>query len=178
MEQVTTFINQRFKNVHECVKFMNALLMVIILTFLPTLELRASIPYGILATDLPLFVVVLVAIVVNILLGPLVFLLLDTVVTFMRKFAWFEKLFARIVERPRKKISKAVDRWGELGIALFIGIPLPGSGVYTAALGAYLLGLDKKKFFIATIIGVVIAAVAVTIITLTGSSLFEWMIKR
>jgi len=49
-----------------------------------------------------------------------------------------------------------------MGVAIFIGIPLPGSGVYTGALGSYLLGVQKKKFMVANAIGVLIAAVAVT----------------
>lgn len=146
--------------------------MIILLTFLPTLELRASIPYGVLATDVPLYMVLLLAIVFNILLGFALYFLMDWVIVHFRKIAWFDRLFEKIVARPRKRIQKAVDKWGELGIALFIGVPLPGSGVYTAALGAYLLGVSKKEFFKATIIGVLIAAALVTIITLTGSTLF------
>ena len=47
-------------------------------------------------------------------------------------------------------------------MALFIGIPLPGSGVYTGAFGSYLLGLDRRKFAIANVVGVLIAGAAVT----------------
>ena len=39
------------------------LLGIVVLTFVPTLELRASIPYGLLATDTPLIIVLLLAIV-------------------------------------------------------------------------------------------------------------------
>ena len=53
-----------------------------------------------------------------------------------------------------------------LGVAVFIGIPLPGSGVYTGAFGAYLLGLDRRKFAVANVIGVLIAATAVTALCL------------
>jgi uncharacterized membrane protein len=59
-----------------------------------------------------------------------------------------------------------------LGVAIFIGIPLPGTGVYAAALGSNLIGLSYKKFIIADIIGVLIAGIIVTIITLSGRGLF------
>jgi uncharacterized membrane protein len=59
-----------------------------------------------------------------------------------------------------------VDKYGELGVAVFIGVPLPGTGVYSGALGSYLLGLNRRKFMIANIRGVVIAGAAVTAICL------------
>jgi len=60
---------------------------------------------------------------------------------------------------------------------LFIGIPLPGSGVYTGALGAYVLGFGYKRFIIASTIGVLIAGIIVTAIMLTGSELFHFLVK-
>ena len=48
-----------------------------------------------------------------------------------------------------------------------------GSGSYTGALGAYLLGLDLKKFILANTIGVIIAGIIVTVATLTGIKIFN-----
>jgi len=74
-------------------------------------------------------------------------------------------------------VKPYVDKYGEWGIALFIGIPLPGSGSYSGALAAYVLGLSYKKFIIANLLGVLIAGIAVLIVSLTGSSLFSIFIK-
>ena len=84
----------------------------------------------------------------------------------LRKWGWFEKNIWPILEKTQHKIHPYVEKYGELGVAVFIGIPLPMSGVYTGAFGAYLLGVDKKKFAIANVIGVLIAAVAVTTLCL------------
>jgi uncharacterized membrane protein len=156
---------------------MHPLFTVLLFTLIPALELRASIPYALLATDLPLLLTLLPIIVVNILLGIAVYELLDLCIRALRRLAWFERVFTRIIERPRRRIKRAIERWGELGVAVFIGIPLPGSGVYTAALGAYLLGVRRKHFYLATVIGVLIAAVLVTAITLSGSALFAWAVR-
>jgi multidrug efflux pump subunit AcrA (membrane-fusion protein) len=51
-----------------------------------------------------------------------------------------------------------------MGLALFIGIPLPGTGAYTGAAGAFALGMKKRQFAIANIAGVCMAGIAVTII--------------
>jgi len=81
------------------------------------------------------------------------------------------------VEKTQKKIHKLVEKYGELSVAVFVGIPLPGSGVYSGALAAYLIGLDFKKFTIANIIGVLIAGTLVTIISLTGMQAFNIFLK-
>ena len=145
-----------------------AVMYLALVTLIPALELRASIPVGIfgLKDDLSWPVVVIVCIIVNIILGWCVFWLLGPVFTFIRKWEWFDRKLWPVLEKTRHKIHPFVEKYGELGVAVFIGIPLPGSGVYTGAFGSYLLGLDKKKFAIANVIGVLIAAVAVTLLCL------------
>lgn len=139
-----------------------------LITLIPALELRASIPIGIftMAEKISWPMVVLVCAVSNILLGWVIFWILGPAFVIIRKWNWFDKKIWPILERTRHKIHPYVEKYGELGVAVFIGIPLPGSGVYSGALGAYLLGVDKKKFSIANVIGVLIAAAAVTLICL------------
>jgi uncharacterized membrane protein len=88
------------------------------------------------------------------------------VFNFIRRWGWFERKIWPILDRTQHKIKPFVDKYGEFGVALFIGVPLPGSGVYTGAFGSYLIGLNKRKFAIANVIGVIIAAIAVTAICL------------
>ncbi|MBN2104834.1 small multi-drug export protein [bacterium] len=139
-----------------------------LITLIPTLELRASIPIGIfkMADQLSWPVVVLICIIVNILLGWLIFWVLGPAFSLIRKWHWFDQKVWPVLERTQYKIHPYVEKYGELGVAVFIGIPLPGSGVYTGALGAYLLGVDRKKFTIANVLGVLIAGAAVTLICL------------
>ncbi len=141
-----------------------AVFILVAVTLIPALELRASIPWGIfkLNDDLSWIFVVLIAVVANIVLGWGVFLIMGPAFSFIRRWGWFDRKIWPILERTQHKIHPFVEKYGEFGVALFIGIPLPGSGVYTGAFGSYLLGLDKRKFAIANVIGVLIAAVAVT----------------
>ncbi|MBT4823870.1 small multi-drug export protein [Candidatus Woesearchaeota archaeon] len=146
-------------------------------TLLPGLELRASIPFGILQTELHWFSVFIICVIVNILLGIVVYFLLDKVVHLFFFWEWFHRIYHKIVERAQKKVHKYVEKYGTIGLGLFIGIPLPGSGVYTGALGAYVLGFGYKRFIIASTIGVLIAGIIVTAIMLTGSELFHFLVK-
>jgi len=156
---------------------MKAILILVLITLIPTLELRASIPYGILRADMHWWAVVLVCVVTNIVLGPLVYLFLDKVMALLLRFAWLNQIYGRTVTRTQRRIQKSVDRYGWMGVAMFIGIPLPGTGSYSGALGAYLLGLGYRKFIVANIIGVLMAGFIVTFVVLTGVEALRMLIK-
>ena len=124
-----------------------------------------------------------IAIIANILVGPVLYYFIDWIVRFFTKFKAVEKMYNKYVGKLQKKIHDKVERYGEIGVAIFIGLPLPGSGVYSGAIGSYVIGLSKKKFFYATVIGVLIAAAAVSLIcyfisTGIDSGFFDMLIKR
>lgn len=145
-----------------------SILVLAAITLIPALELRASIPWGFftMQADLTWPAVFGVCVVSNIVLGWVVFWVLGPVFTFVRRWHWFDTRIWPILERTQHRIHPYVEKYGELGVAVFIGIPLPGSGVYTGAFGSYVLGLDRRRFAVANVIGVLIAAVAVTALCL------------
>lgn len=151
----------------------NAYLLIVILTLLPAMELRLSIPYGYWVLKLPLWEVLVVALVANILLGPVVFFVLDKFLHLLLRIKWINRLWDRMIVRTQKKIHPYVEKYGTVGLGLFIGVPLPGSGVYSGAIGGYVLGFTKKEFYIATVMGVLIAGAAVTAVAYTGAKAFK-----
>ena len=153
------------------------IMILILLTLLPFLELRASIPYGILNTSLHWSVVFIICVTTNFFLGPLVYIGLDKFIHLILRINVVERLYNKTVARTQKNIERYVERWGELGVALFIGVPLPGSGSYSGAIGSYILGIRLKRFVYANLIGVVIAGILVTAIILTGSTIFSFAVK-
>ncbi len=156
----------------------NPYVLIVVLTLLPFLELRASIPYGLLVAKLPPAVVVAVAVIVNILLGPVLYFLLEKLLHGLLKFKLFRNVWDRMIVRTQKKIHPKVEKYGVWGLGLFIGVPLPGSGVYSGAIGGYLLGFTRKEFYFATVLGVLIAAAAVTAVVLTGTTAFDFLLKK
>ncbi|HII71705.1 TPA: small multi-drug export protein [Candidatus Woesearchaeota archaeon] len=158
---------------------LNEILILVAITLLPFLELRASIPYGILKTDLHWMTVFVICVVTNAVLGPVIYFLIDKLLHLFLRWKRLEKVWKKTVEKTQKKIEAKVEKYGWIGVALFIGVPLPGSGVYSGAIGSYLLGLGYKKFILASILGVLIAGIAVTAIVLlgvNGAGLFVKMI--
>ena len=58
-----------------------------------------------------------------------------------------------------------IEKLGFWGLVLFIGVPLPGTGAWTGCLIATLLRMDKKKAFLAAILGVLMASVIMMIVS-------------
>jgi len=145
---------------------------IVALTFLPGLELRASIPYALLISNSNLFFIPIILL-LNIILGEIVFYFLNTSLDFFLKINVFKKYYLKYIKRIQKRARKYVDKYGTLGLAIFIGIPLPGSGVYTGALAAFILGFERRDFSIANILGVLISGIVVTLIVLSGCRIFN-----
>lgn len=156
---------------------MNNILLIILITFLPFLELRASIPYGILKLGMGWPLVFIVTVIANILLAPVIYFFLDKVIHLFLRIKFINKIYKHYVAKTQKKIHKYVEKYGEWAVAVFIGIPLPFSGVYSGMLAAYLIGLGYRKSFYAAILGVLIAGTAVTLISLSGAEAFYFLIK-
>jgi uncharacterized membrane protein len=166
------------------------LLILALVTLIPGLELRASIPLGILGGGAAWFnlgeaklspvAVVTTCLVVNTLLGWAVFLLMGPAMRMLEHLGWFKRWVDPWLQRAHRKLGPYVEKYGGIGVAIFIGVPLPGSGVYTGAVGAHLLGVSKRSFAWANVLGVAIAATAVTIVTLLADSVpwLQWMIKH
>ncbi len=145
-----------------------------LITLIPALELRASIPFGSIQQEHSLWLVVPVCVVANILLGIVWFLCISWGERQLERLPFFHRLWMKFCQRAQNKIKPKVDKYGTLGVAVFIGVPLPGSGVYTGGLGAYLLGMRFRQFIIANVIGVLIAGAAVTGVVAAGPGTFGW----
>ena len=61
--------------------------------------------------------------------------------------------------------SDQIKRYEFLGLLLFVGIPLPGTGAWTGSLIASLLEVDIKKSSIAIFCGLIMATVIMSIVS-------------
>ena len=129
---------------------------------LPISELRGGIPLG-LALGLEPAVVITVAFAVNCLIFFPIYFALEL---FYERFFIRFRTCRKVIERVHKKGSPYVERYGVLGLAVLVGIPVPFTGAWTGSIVAWLLGLGWKKSFLAISLGVLAAALIVSAISL------------
>ena len=138
--------------------------MTFLISMLPVVELRLGLPYGIaIGLDYPL--ALLSAIVGNLLPVPFIILFIKNFLLFLRrKLKRLDGFVTRLENRAHVK-SEVVKKYGAIGLCLLVAIPLPGTGAWTGALVAALMGLDLKRAMPSIVIGVLIAAAIMTGVT-------------
>lgn len=140
-------------------------LIVFIISMLPILELRG----GLIAASLlklPPLESYIIAIVGNVIPVPFILLLINKILKAMEKSKF--KLFNSIYLFVHKKIMKnkgSIEKYGFLGLVIFVGIPLPGTGAWTGAVIAAFLEMDRKKAFIAILLGMLMASIIMMLIS-------------
>ena len=82
----------------------------------------------------------------------------------MRNSKYF-KGFANWLDSKVEKHKGQIEKYGYLGVVLFVGIPLPGTGAWTGSLIASVLEMDRKKTFIAVLAGIVMASIIMMILS-------------
>ena len=155
---------------------LSAWFWVFLVSMLPVVELRGAIPLGI-GLGLSPWVAALAALLGNLLIVPLLLWLVPALVAWLERYPWFARAWNRLEARLRLKGEEAVQRYGALGLLLFVAIPLPGSGAWTGALIAVVLGLKKRYAGPAIALGVLLAAVLVTLASTGVLKGLEWMAR-
>jgi uncharacterized membrane protein len=129
----------------------------------PFIELRGAIPIAIAAGYSPVLVFI-VCVLANILAIPIAFILLDFVLPpIRRKVKLVERMFRWSVRRAEKHRNLSL-----VGLALFVGIPLPVTGAYTGSLIAYIAKMERKRAALAIATGVVMAGILIWVLATLG----------
>ena len=118
------------------------------------------------------FVGFIISFIGNILPIPFILLLINKIFELLKKIPYVKVPIIWLEEKTLKKKDK-IDKYGVWGLLFFVAIPLPGTGGWTGALLASLLHLDRKKSFGVIAIGVFIAGLIITILSLViGAAVF------
>ncbi len=134
-------------------------LIVFLISMVPVAELRGAIPYG-AALEIPFWSNFIISIVGNML--PIPFIVL-----FVRKiFDWLKtkRLFKGFADWSEKHVmgkQSIISKYEIIGLVILVAIPLPGTGAWTGAMLAGLLGMRLKNALPAIFAGVIIAAIIV-----------------
>ena len=143
-------------------QYIPAELVTFIVSLFPILECRGGIIVGRLL-GLPLVSTIIAAVLGNILPIPFILLFIKKIFQWLKPTKLFGPIVTKLEEKAMKK-SDALAKGEFIGLLLFVGIPLPGTGAWTGSLIAALLGIDIKKASIAILIGIAMATTIVSLI--------------
>ena len=130
-------------------------LYVFICSMAPLIELRGSIIIG-AGLDLPWVPTYLVSVIGNMLPVPFILLFIRRILAWMHTTPHLHGI-AEWLEKKAHSKSDQVLRFASVGLALFVAIPLPGTGAWTGALIAALLDM-RMKYSLPSIFAGVLAA--------------------
>lgn len=148
----------------------------------PFSELRGGIPYLFVSNGitqlsaLEIVALPVMCVIANILVILPIWLFLDFLhhklvgIKLYKKTADF---FLTRMHKKSKKLGPRIDRYGYIALALFTAIPLPVTGAWTSSIVAWILALNRRKSFFAIALGVFLAGIIVTIVTLAGFGILE-----
>ncbi len=142
-------------------------LIVVIIASLPIFELRGALPVAINVFHFPWYYALSLAIIGNLLPVPFILLFFNTASRLLSKIGLFNRALNWLFERTRRR-GRSVERYERIGLALFVAVPLPVTGAWTGSLVAVLFGLKFKYAFLSIFIGIFIAGVIVTCLSLLG----------
>lgn len=140
-------------------KYISSKLAVFIVSLVPILECRGGlIASALLKVDIRYAVPL--CILGNILPIPFILLFIKRIFKWLKKFNFSRPLIEKLENRAMNK-SKSMSNGEFLGLLLFVGIPLPGTGAWTGSLVAALFDMDFKKAITAIFLGILLATLIV-----------------
>ena len=150
------------------------LIIVFLVSMVPLIELRGAVPIGV-GFGIPEWLVCIIAMIGNFIPVPFIFVFARRFLEWgsERKWKTFSKFCKWCLKKGEKGGKKLQKKTGDSiypALALFVGIPLPGTGAWTGTLAASMLNLDRKKSLIAISCGLILAC---TIMILLSLGLFK-----
>ena len=144
-----------------------------LIAMFPIGELRAAVPIALTVYDLPVWQAGLLSILGNMVPVSILLAIYGPISRWLSKRSerarkFFDWMFSMTKERHKEKFRK----WGAAALILFVAIPLPITGAWTGSVAAFVFGIDYKPAFGYILLGVCIAAVIMTLLTLAGGGVY------
>lgn len=144
-------------------QYISAKLVIFIVSMIPILECRGGLIVASLL-KVNIWQAIPICVVGNILPIPFILLFIKKIFKWLKKYNWARPWIEKLENRAMNK-SEGMDHGEFLGLLLFVGIPLPGTGAWTGSLIASLLDMDLKKASVAILLGILLATLIVSILS-------------
>ena len=145
-------------------------------SMVPLVELRLAVPMAV-TMGLDYWKALVVCVIGNLLPVPLIYFFARKVLEWGKDKKYIGGFFSWCLRKGESGGHKLTQRAGRTGsflaLMLFVGIPLPGTGAWTGALVAAMMNMNMKKAMPAITVGVVIAAIVVSVISYGVGAIFS-----
>lgn len=146
-------------------------LLVIFFSMIPISELRGAIPLGISLGLSPIHSTI-ISICGNIIIVPILLRVLHPLIIYFKDTFLFKYTIGRVKNKAMNK-ADAIKTYSLIGLFIFVAIPLPTSGAWTASVIASILKLDYKKAFAAIALGVIVAGLLILGVSVGAIRIFD-----
>jgi uncharacterized membrane protein len=138
------------------------ILWVILTAMTPISELRGAIPLALFTLGMSPVQAYIYSVIGNMLPVTPLLLFLEPVSNWLRRYRSFDRFFDWLFARTRR-YNDRMEKYGALGLASFVAIPLPMTGAWTGCAVAFVFGIRFKYAFPTILAGVLVAGVIVTL---------------
>ena len=140
---------------------LNKNVIIFIISCMPILELRGGLIAASLLKLNPItsFIICFIG---NILPIPFILWFITPLFDKLKKTKLLKPIVLKLENKANNKKNK-IEKSEFIGLLLFVGIPLPGTGAWTGTLIASMINMDKKKALLASFLGVILAGIIMMI---------------
>ena len=159
----------------KVMKLLSNYLLIFLVSMIPLIELRGAMVMAV-GMDLNYLTSLIVCVIGNMLPVPIIYFFARKVLLWGADKNYIGKFFRFCLEKGEHGGQTLVARTGRGGLfvalMLFVGIPLPGTGAWTGALGASFLNMGFKSTVLSVSLGVIIAGIIMGTISALGLHIF------
>ncbi|MBR2067293.1 MAG: small multi-drug export protein [Solobacterium sp.] len=143
-------------------RYISPKLSVFLLSMIPVVEERGGLLLARML-NIPMWEAIGLCVLGNIVPVPFILIGMEKLIHWMSDHHLSK--IAEFLTNKAEKNKPKIDKYGALGLMIFVGIPLPGTGAWTGSLVASLFDMDVKKSSISILLGILLAAIIMTIIS-------------
>ena len=150
----------------------NDIIVAMLWSISPFGEAKVGIPFAIL-NGVNYYIAFTVCFAANVMVFPVMQYFLNYTNRHLLKWRFYKKSAIYVARKAKIGAGKNVQKYGFYGLLLFVMVPIPGTGVYAGTIAAWILGLERKRAFIAITIGIYLSCVIVWTITVLSLEAIE-----
>ncbi len=138
----------------------------------PITEVRGSVPFAMKAFNMPYIEAIFWSLIGTSIICFLLLEFLDIINKHISRIHFLYKIWERYILRLREKNKHLVERYGKWALFVFVAIPIPGTGIWSGTILAWIFGIEKRTAFLYGMLGILVSAIIMVFLTYGAS----WLI--